>query len=319
MKNMHGVIGVLVLISSEILMLKKIEPFATWFYSLAWWSYILIVDSIIYHKKENSLILSRTGSFWIMIVWSVFIWLIFEWFNLTLRNWHYIDIPETLWIRWFGYGLAYGTVLPALFETEELLDTLGIFRKRSFSAIPRTTCWYLPFLIIGAIFFITPLLWPQYCFPLVWGTFIFLLEPVNHSFGGPSLMREWERGNLRKFFLLLLSGLVCGFLWEFWNFWAEAKWIYTIPYFNQTKFFEMPLAGFLGFPPFAVSCYAMFAFISLFRNKRGWEEKDYNLFPDRKISIWVKVIAGLLIAAFYWYMFGAIDQHTVMTWQSRDL
>ncbi|MFH1673654.1 MAG: hypothetical protein ABIF87_09575 [Pseudomonadota bacterium] len=315
-KNIHGIIGVVILISAEILMLKKIEPFATWFYSFAWWSYILIVDSIIYKKKGNSLILSRTGSFLVMILWSVFIWLIFEWFNLTLRNWHYIDIPDTLWIRWFGYILAYGTVLPGLFETEELLDVLGLFSKRTFSAIPVTTRWYIPFFIIGIIFFITPLLWPRYCFPLVWVAFIFLLEPVNHRFGGPSLMREWERGNLRKFFLLLSAGLVCGLLWEFWNFWAGAKWVYTIPYFNKPKLFEMPLAGFLGFPPFAVECYVMFGFISLFRNKRGWEEKDHNLFPDRKTSMWIKVFAVLLVAAFYWYMFGAIDHYTVMSWKS---
>ena len=47
-KNIHGIIGALILIAAEILMLKKVEPFATWFYSFAWWSYILIADSIIY-------------------------------------------------------------------------------------------------------------------------------------------------------------------------------------------------------------------------------------------------------------------------------
>ena len=67
--KIHGIIGLLVLIGAEILMLKKIEPFATWFYSFAWWSYILIVDSIIYKKKGNSLIVSRTASFLIMIPW----------------------------------------------------------------------------------------------------------------------------------------------------------------------------------------------------------------------------------------------------------
>ena len=32
--------GVLFLILSEIFLLKKIEPFYSWFYCLAWWSYI---------------------------------------------------------------------------------------------------------------------------------------------------------------------------------------------------------------------------------------------------------------------------------------
>ena len=57
---------------------------------------------------------------------------------------------------------------------------------------------------------------------------------------------------------LLLSGLICGILWEFWNFWAGAKWVYSIPYLNGFRVFEMPLAGFLGFPPFALICYLMY-------------------------------------------------------------
>jgi hypothetical protein len=313
--KIHGIIGVLVLIGAEILMLKKIEPFATWFYSFAWWSYILIVDSIIYKKKGNSLIVSRTASFLIMIPWSVFIWLVFEWFNLRLGNWHYINMPETLWVRWTGYIIAYGTVLPGLFETEELLDSLGLFKNRTLPAIRPGARWRLPFLIVGALFFIAPLVWPRYFFPLVWGAFIFLLEPVNYRFGGPSLMRQWEEGSPRKILLLLTAGLICSILWELWNFWAGAKWIYTIPYFAQPRLFEMPLAGFLGFPPFAVECYLMFGFISLFRHRRGWETEDHNLFPECKTPLWVILFAVLLIVAFSWYMFGEIDTHTVMSWK----
>jgi hypothetical protein len=70
---LHGMIGIVLLILSEILHLKKIEPFYSWFYFFAWWSYILTVDAIIYRLKENSLILSRTKEFFLMIPWSVFI------------------------------------------------------------------------------------------------------------------------------------------------------------------------------------------------------------------------------------------------------
>ncbi len=75
-----------------------------------------------------------------------------------------------------------------------------------------------------------PLVWPKYFFPLVWLAFIFLLEPVNHKAGAPSLLREWEKGSLRNFYLLLLAGAVCGLLWELWNFRAGSKWIYTLPH-----------------------------------------------------------------------------------------
>jgi hypothetical protein len=51
---------------------------------------------------------------------------------------------------------------------------------------------------------------------------------------------------------------VCGWLWEFWNYWAAAKWLYIFPMFQGWKIFEMPAPGFLGFPPFALECFTMY-------------------------------------------------------------
>ncbi len=54
---------------------------------------------------------------------------------------------------------------------------------------------------------------------------------------------------------------ICGGLWEFWNFWARAKWIYTVPILGDIKIFEMPVLGYFGFPPFALECFAMYVFV----------------------------------------------------------
>ena len=48
-----------------------------------------------------------------------------------------------------------------------------------------------------------------------------------------------------------------GFVWELLNIGARVKWIYTVPFFEQLKLFEMPVPGFLGFPPFAVECFVL--------------------------------------------------------------
>src|SRR6266566_768525 len=53
-------------------------------------------------------------------------------------------------------------------------------------------------------------------------------------------------------------GFVCGWLWEFWNYWAAAKWHYIFPMFQQWKIFEMPIPGYLEFLPFALECFAMY-------------------------------------------------------------
>jgi hypothetical protein len=83
------------------------------------------------------------------------------------------------------------------------------------------------------------------------------LEPFNTRSGAGSILRDLEKGSGRNLYLLLLSGLLCGILWECWNFWAGSKWLYTIPYVGFLKIFEMPILGFFGFPPFAVACSVM--------------------------------------------------------------
>jgi hypothetical protein len=34
-----------------------------------------------------------------------------------------------------------------------------------------------------------------------------------------------------------------------------------VPYFGNVKIFEMPVLGFLGFPPFAIECWAIYIFV----------------------------------------------------------
>jgi hypothetical protein len=156
---------------------------------------------------------------------------------------------------------------------------------------------------------------------LIWVTFIFLLEPFNHRFGGASLLRDWEQGNPRTFLLLLFGGAVCGILWEFWNYWSLTKWVYTVPFFYDMKVFEMPVAGFLGFPPFAVECYVMYNFVSLFRHRRGWEQTRYTLHPERRVGLFPRTVCTLLLALFCVFVYQAMDESTVGSYWSdvRDL
>ncbi len=314
---LYGILGVTLLILSEILHFKKIEPFYSWFYCFAWWSYILTVDAIIYRLKGNSLIRSRTKEFFLMIPWSVFIWLIFESANLSLENWYYINLPRSTMERWAGYAIAYGTVLPGIFETTELLETLGLFKNVSMKRRLLSQRDHHALIGLGALCLVSSVAFPLYFFSLIWVGFIFLLEPFLYQFGGNSLLRQLERGNPRKIYLLLIAGLICGVLWEFWNFWSHSKWIYTVPFFDEAKGFEMPFLGFLGFPPFALQVYVMYNFISLFRFGRGWEESTYFLNPEKKNRRLTTVLTSVLIGAFSVLIFHNIDLRTVDSYETR--
>jgi hypothetical protein len=252
-----------------------------------------------------------------MIPWSLFIWLIFEAANLFLKNWYYVNLSHSTIERWSGYAIAYGTVLPGMFETTELLETLGLFRNSRIKKTAISSGGHSVLILLGILCLLSSIIIPEYCYPLIWVGFIFLLEPVNYRFGGNSLLRDLEEGNPRKIYLLLIAGLICGILWEFWNFWALSKWVYTVPFFNQAKGFEMPFLGFLGFPPFAVEAYVMYNFVSLFRFRRGWEVSTFNLNLGRRTRPFSIIITAILIGSFSVLIFRAIDSNTVDSYFPR--
>ena len=96
----------------------------------------------------------------------------------------------------------------------------------------------------------------------VWLGFIFLLDPINRRLGAEAITRD-------RAINLGLSGLLCGVLWEFWNYWARAKWNYTVPIMEHLKIFEMPVPGYLGFPAFALECFTMYVFVRRMFTKHG--------------------------------------------------
>ena len=314
---LHGMIGIALLLISEIFLFKKVDPFYGWFYCFAWWSYILTIDAVIYRLKGNSLIVNRRKEFFLMIPWSILIWLIFEAANVSLENWYYTNLPHSIVERWLGYAFAYGTVLPGLFETTEFLETLGLFKKSKMEKTLFSREGHFVFALLGTLWLVSSVLIPEYCFPFIWAGFIFLLEPFNYRFGGRSLLKDLEEGNPRKLYLLLLAGLVCGFLWEFWNYWSLSKWIYTVPFFEKAKGFEMPSLGFLGFPPFAVQAYVMYNTLSLFRHQRGWEESIHSLHLEKKTRALTSVLTMIFIVSFSILIFRAIDLKTVDSYYPR--
>ncbi|MBI5605983.1 MAG: hypothetical protein HY879_21825 [Deltaproteobacteria bacterium] len=297
-KGSHLWIGLMGLLIFQGALFLEIGPVATYFYSLIWWSYILTIDGLVYRLRGQSLIVNRTREFLFLIPWSVVIWLLFEGFNLVLKNWVYEGVPKEVVIRWPGYFVAFGTVLPAILETRDLLSALGIFEKSRMAPVRVQSSWYRPLIITGALCLILPLTLPLFFFPLVWIGFIFLLEPFNHRTGRPSFLKDLEQGKTGNLLQFLLSGMVCGLLWEFWNFWAAAKWVYTVPWVGDIKLFEMPVLGFFGFPPFALECFVLVHFLRLLDSRPAGKKN----FAWQAIPFWL---------FFCGVMFAAIDLYTV--------
>jgi hypothetical protein len=200
-------------------------------------------------------------------------------------------------------------VLPALSVTVRLLEFMGVLEGRcTVRRLRDPARLYAPMAAAGALMLVLPLLWPRYFFPLVWGGFVLLLEPWLHAAGGRSLLRSWQMGDLRRACLTLLAGLVCGGLWETWNFWAGSKWYYTVPFVGTVKLFEMPVLGFLGFPPFALECAVLVAAWNLLRERMDqWPR-------PRRVLAWSLLVPA--VAAFDLAVMAGIDRFTVDTFRT---
>ncbi|OLB62457.1 MAG: hypothetical protein AUI11_05475 [Acidobacteria bacterium 13_2_20CM_2_66_4] len=285
-----AVAGLAIMIVSEAATIARIEPFYSWNTPICWTGFILFADTIVYRARGRSWMRSSPREFALLAILSIPLWIVFEGYNLIIRNWYYTGLPENWFLRMFGYAWSFATIWPAIFEGADLIsvwagpaggagwaraaggataagDGRRTFppaghpapcssRGRSLSIAIGTAMLLVPFLVSRDV--------ARYLAAPVWLGFIFLLDPINSRLGGATLMADRHQTAD-----LLGSGLLCGVLWEVWNFWAGTKWHYTVPIMEDWKVFEMPLPGYLGFPPFALECFTMYVFVRLMFQRLG--------------------------------------------------
>lgn len=287
------------------LMLLKVEPFHTFFYSFAWWSYIVLLAWFNHVRGTNSLLFDRPREFVGVFFLSIMVWLFFEAYNFRLQNWYYLGVPVERVLRWPGYVLAFGTVLPGIFETETVLSNLGVMRGLHGPGIRVQKALRVRMVLLGCLMMVAPLVSPYIFFPLVWVGLIFLSEPFLYASGdrSRSILREAEHGSYEVGGRFLLAGIICGILWEFWNYWAGSKWIYSIPFFNSWKIFEMPLPGYFGFAFFALECRVLYQLSLLARKTPA---------PYGKFSLILLLVVSTVSAVL---VIRGIDAWTVVTFK----
>jgi len=285
----YGYIGIAVMLGAEGLLFGDNQFVGHWFTPIIWTGYILFADALVFKLRGRSLVTSDRLEFVIIVVVSIGGWWLCELYNaprfwksdLELW-WHYHNLEPNLFLRRVGYDWAFATIFPLLFLTAEVFATTVFKRKGPGLVIKLSKPAQIALVLLGAAGAIAPLVYPSvWLAPVIWLSFILLLDPLNALRGWPSITGDLAHGDWRRLWSLLASGLVCGVLWEFWNYWALSKWTYTVPYMGSVKIFEMPVLGFLGFPPFAVECWAIYIFC---RSLLGGKPKSSN-------TIWIETNA----------------------------
>ena len=264
----HGWIGLGLVLAAEAALLSGQPLVARWFTPLVWTGYVLLVDALAARLTGRSYLTTDRVEGVLVGLASVGCWWLFEWYNAPRfwRGgadaaglwWRYQGLEPNLFLRRLGYDWSFATIFPALFLTATVLRA-RVFRRvrvRPWRP-PRATLRAL--VVVGAVAAVLPLVVVSaWLVPLVWAAFTLLLEPLNARAGRPSWLADLGRGDASRLAALLAAGVVCGALWEFWNYWAATKWTYSVPYLGHVKVLEMPVLGYLGFPAFALECFAMY-------------------------------------------------------------
>ncbi len=241
-----------------LLLLAGVDPVPTWFYVFAWYPTLVFLDARTSRRFDDAPIFARPKVIVPLLAWSAVIWLLFEAANFRLRNWYYVFLPAQPVERWAGIILSFATVVPAVLLAARLFDAAwdGPTTTRRLTIRP----WQLrAAMATGMVAGVLAIAFPQLFFPLIWGAVWLAVDPWLYRRRPEwSLLGDLERGDWSRVTRLLAGGVVVGFLWEFYNYWALGKWIYTVPWLEALKLFEMPPFGFVGFPIFALEAWTLY-------------------------------------------------------------
>jgi len=218
-------------------------------YPLAWWGLLLAVDAWNYRLRGLSLWRGNAPLFWsIVLPASALLWLVFELMNLPAPQWIYIGGFHSIAGQTLLGFVAFGTVVPIVIEAWWLVrGEICLPRGLLDFAHRGRAIW----IAAGALLLLLP--WfnrgPWWLNQGMWLAPALLWLPFTHA---PSCAnpRRWLRD-------LTLAGLLSGVAWESLNWPSHTHWQYTIlP--HAPHLFQMPLPGYIGFIPFALTCLAAY-------------------------------------------------------------
>jgi hypothetical protein len=267
----YGYIGLFILISAWAANWCLTGLRTQWGFFFQWLGYILLIDAIVFSKKGRSIYTADRKHFIALFLYSIPFWWLFELLNMRTQYWFYearnqfTDLEYALLA-----SLNFSTVIPAILETFDLLSLSALFKREiKWIRIPENKRSFLIMLFIGIAMLVLVLLYPVQLPYFLWISLYFIFEPVNHYVGKRTLLFYTNTRNWTPILQLFLAGLICGFFWECWNYYSYPRWRYHLPGFEHLYVFEMPLAGYLGYLPFALELWAYYHLISRLFSKQS--------------------------------------------------
>ena len=164
-----------------------------------WLGYILTVDAIVCLRSGTSLWSRSCLGFFLLFIISAPSWWLFEIINNRTGNWEYLGAGGFTPLEYNVLcTVSFSTVMPAVFETAELVRTFEwVKRLRPRGRIADSPRMNGGLFFTGLLMLALMLAWPKYFYPFVWMSVALILEPVNRTLGRPHLLQWLERGDWR--------------------------------------------------------------------------------------------------------------------------
>jgi len=235
-----------------------------------WLGYIVAMNALVYRISGRSPMTHRTAWFLALFPVSALFWWQFEYLNQFVGNWYYVGIhAQGDWDYFLQATAPFATVLPAVASTwawlrgRPRLEAVSLPAVRAHRAIAGIA------LVAGIAALAGIGIWPEGLFSVLWLAPLLVLCGLQQPLVGETFLAPLARADWRPLLQPMLAALVCGLLWELWNYGSSAKWHYSIPYVQRFHLFEMPLLGYAGYLPFGLECAVVMDLVARLVERRG--------------------------------------------------
>ena len=235
-------------------------------YVLQWGGFIVWVNALCVKRCGRSPLTDCPRRFLLLFPVSSLFWWFFEYLNRYVWNWFYVGVPGIGPVEYVVFATAcFASVLPGVVSVAAFLGTFRVFSDEAYAEMAKVDIRSKSSLAVlgalslagltGIVFF------PQWAYPFLWISPLMVFVLVQVLMGERSVLDALAAGNWSVVVRFAVAALVCGFVWETWNYYSQAKWIYNVPWVERWKVWEMPVLGFAGYLPFGVECAAVAAWV----------------------------------------------------------
>jgi len=257
-----GIISLFIFWSIAWLRPAGLGVFKHFTFTFLWCSYITVVNAVTYSRTGKCLLINSPRYLLKLFLFSIPFWWYFEYLNRFVLNWYYLVSDNFHSSEYLLIGsLAFGTVLPAVLSTRDFLFSFPAiqpgFDGLAKLSVPQPKWISAIVALIASVSLALLGVWPQYLYPLLWISPLLLLVSLQSLWGQRHIFYPLAQGNYSSIVAAAVAALICGFVWEIWNFYSAPKWVYSVPFVYGFKIFEMPITGYLGYLPFGLECLAI--------------------------------------------------------------